>query len=260
MSLPPDPYTGCVPFDIDTGCCDNWDTIAPEVQDRAIQLAWSTLRTLTGGRVGNCPVLIRPCLSPPCDYCAAEWVSPRIYHGEWLNVVCGRDRCSCARMCEIVLPGPVAEVLEVAWSGEALPLSAFRIDNGNRLVRTDGECWPACQRMDLPLGAPCTLGVTYVPGVLPGATGEWAAGVLACEYTKACSGAKCRLPSSVVAVSRNGVTMEMDAGMFSGGFTGIREVDAYILSVNPHLLRTPPKVWSPDLEPALGRYETWPRV
>jgi len=183
-------------------------------------------------------------------------MGPQIRDGHWINFVCPRPHCSCERMCEIVLPGPVAEVAEVLWSGEPIPLASFRLDNGNRLVRTDGECWPSCQRMDLPLGAPCTLGVTYVPGLVPGVAGEWAAGVLACEFAKACTGGKCRLPASVVTVSRQGVTMEMDNGMFANGLTGIREVDAYLLSVNPHVLRVPPTVWSPDLIPAGHRYET----
>ena len=106
-------------------------------------------------------------------------------------------------------------------------------------------------------GAPCTLGVTYVPGLVPGAGGQWAAGVLACEFAKACTGAKCRLPSSVTSVARNGVAMEFDNGLFSNGLTGIREVDAYLLSINPHGLRTPSLVWSPDAPSAQHRYTTW---
>jgi hypothetical protein len=247
----------CVPFEIDPACCTGWDELDPELQARATELAWSTLRVLTAGRVGNCPVTVRPCLSPPCDVCRDIWMMPLNRNGHWMNFACPVNKCSCARLCEIVLPGPVVEVTAVEWGGEALPLSAFRIDNGNRLIRQDGECFPSCQRMDQPLGAPCTLGITYVPGVAPGPSGAWAAGVLACEFTKACTGAKCRLPSSVTSISRQGVSMEIDTGMFGNGLTGIREVDAYILSVNPHALRTPSMVWSPDLEPAEHRYTTW---
>ena len=245
----------CVPWPIDPGCCTEWDALAPEVQARSEQLAWATLRTLTGGRVGSCPVTVRPCLGPPCDECTT--LRPQIRNGDWINYVCGRESCSCARLCEIILPGPIAEILQVSWSGEDLPLTAFRVDNGNRLIRSDGECWPSCQRMDQPLGADCTLGIKYVPGVVPGLAGEYAAGVLACEYAKACSGTKCRLPASVTTIVRNGVSMEVDTAMFGNGLTGIREVDGFILAVNPHTLRTPPKVWSPDLEPAKHHYTTW---
>jgi hypothetical protein len=208
-------------------------------------LAWSSLRVLTGGRVGNCPVTMRPCLTPPCDACSMMW--PVLQDGNWLNVVCGKDECSCARLCEIIFPGPVAEISEVLMDGIAIDPTLFRLDNSNRLVREDGECWPSCQDMSAPLGEICTLGITYVPGVIPGAEGEWAAGLLACEYVKACTGGKCRLPSAVTAISRNGTTMEVTQGLFANNITGIREVDAYVTSLNPYALRTPPMVWSPDI-------------
>jgi hypothetical protein len=35
--------------------------------------------------------------------------------------------------------------------------------------------------------------------------------------------------------------------MFPDGMTGIREVDAYLTSINPNALRQPPRVWSPDM-------------
>lgn len=238
----------CVPWGLCAGCCDGWDELDEGLRCRATSLAWATLRTLTAGRVGSCAVTMRPCLSAPCDACSSSvWMRPHIRDGNWINTVCPQPRCSCVRMCEIAFPGPVAKILEVSWSGGALPLDSFRIDNGNLLVRTDGECWPSCQRMDRPLGASCTLGVTYVPGVAPGPEGQWAAGVLACEFAKACQGGKCRLPTSVVAIARQGVSMELATGMFADGQTGIREVDAFILSLNPNRLRNAPMVWSPDL-------------
>lgn len=245
----------CVPYEPDTSCCADWSSYPSGVSEWAKAMAWSALRTLTAGRVGNCPVVMRPCLSAPCNECATDaWMHPHIRDGYWINSVCGSPRCSCARLCEIAFPGPVAEVLEVSWSGSTIPLSAFRIDNGNLLVRQDGECWPSCQRMDLPLGEPCTLGVTYVPGLVPGIAGLWAAGVLACEFAKACTGAKCRLPASVTSISRQGVSMDIDTGLWAGGLTGIREVDAYILSVNPNQLAIAPMVWSPDIDVMAHRY------
>lgn len=257
MSQPSEPCgcEPCVPWSMCAGCCPEWDAFDADVQCRAEALAWATLRTLSGGRVGNCAVVMRPCLSPPCDACHNDvWMRPQIRDGHWFNWVCPTPRCSCERMCEIVLPGPVAVVSNVSWSGEDLPLSSFRLDNGNVLVRQDGECWPSCQRLDLPLGSPCTLGVTYVPGLVPGPTGEWAAGVLACEFAKACTGGRCRLPSSVTTIARQGVSMDLATGMFADGFTNIREVDAYLLSINPYQLRTPPTVWSPDLDAAAHRW------
>lgn len=233
------PYPPC------TDCCPGWDDYDPALQCRATALAWSTLRLLTGGRVGNCPVVMRPCLTAPCSVCAE--IRPSQIEGNWFNIACGGDACSCARLCEIIMPGPVAEVTEVRLDGIIIDPTLFRLDNGTKLVREDGECWPSCQNMSAPLGDSCTLGISYVPGLLPGAEGEWAAGLLACEYAKACTGGKCRLPSAVSSVSRNGTTMEMTAGLFANNITGIREVDAYVTGLNPYALRTPSMVWSPDL-------------
>lgn len=249
---------GCVPWVMDTSCCDEWDSLDPALQARAEVLAWDVLRVLTAGRVGSCPVTVRPCLGPPCTVCnpGGTWMIPFIRDGNWYDQICGSDPCSCERLCEIVLPGLAAMLTEVRLDGEVLPLEAFRIDNGNRIVRTDGQCWPSCQNMNAPLGDPATLGITYIPGIVPDAAGLWAAGVLACEFSKACSGAKCRLPSSVTSIARQGVAFTVSSGMFDNG-TGIREVDAYLHAVNPNGLKVPPMVWSPDVSWARHRYTTW---
>lgn len=274
---PEPPPSGCVPWDIDPSCCDcdNWDNLTPAIRERSEQLAWDTIKVLTGGQVGNCPVTMRPCLGPPCTVCNpygnwnyyGTWMVPYLQNGNWYNSVCGVDPCSCERMCEIVTPGAIAELTSIRLDGVEMPLTDFRVDNGNRIVRMDGECWPSCQNMNLPLGEPGTLGITYIPGVKPGPAGLWAAAVLACEFSKACMGNKCRLPSSVSQIVRQGVTMTLGAGLsartfrpeaFPGGLTGIREVDAYIYSVNPNALRMPAMVWSPDLTATKHRYQTLP--
>lgn len=260
------PVAGCVPFDPDFACCDEWDSYTPELQERAVTLAWSTLRTLSGGRVGNCTAIVRPCLGPPCNACTqwwrqnlehtSGWIGVGIRDGNWVNCACGTPKCSCERMCEIVMPGPVAALAMVVLDCVEQPLSDYRVDNLNRIVRTDGGCFPTCQDMTAKVGEHGAFAIYYIPGIIPDPSGLWAAGVLSCEYAKACSGEKCRLPSSVTTISRQGVTMTMDEGMFSNGLTGIREVDAYLSSINPNKHRIPPMVWSPDVPWAKHRYET----
>jgi hypothetical protein len=240
-------------------CCPDWGDLDDALLCRSIDLAWSTLRTLSGGMVGNCPVLVRPCLTSPCKVCS-DYSLGVFRTGEcegcWANN-CGTSGCSCPSLSEIVLPGPVAEVWQVKIDGAALPVDSYRVDNGNRLVRTDGSVWPSCQDMSADVGESKTMGVWYIPGVVPDSAALWAAGVLTCEFSKACSGGKCRLPSSVTSIARQGVTMEFSTGMFPDGMTGIREVDAFLTSVNPNALKVAPKVWSPDLVPAKHRYTTW---
>jgi hypothetical protein len=147
-------------------------------------------------------------------------------------------------------------VWQIKVDGILLPVDTYRVDNGNRIVRVDGQPWPSCQHMSRGTDVEGTLAVWYVPGIVPDSTALWAAGVMTCEFSKACSGAKCRLPSSVTSIARQGITMEMSTGMFPDGLTGIREVDAFLTSVNPNALRIPPKVWSPDLATAKHRYTT----
>jgi hypothetical protein len=48
-------------------------------------------------------------------------------------------------------------------------------------------------------------------------------------------------------VARQGVAYDIVSGSFPGGFTGIREVDAFIGLWNPRGLVSDSRVWSPDL-------------
>jgi hypothetical protein len=238
--------------EVDGSCCDEWQEYAPDVRVRAAELARRTLRTLTAGRVGNCPVELRPCVESPCGTCTGYYaggiLNPRVVDGRWTNVSCNPQGCSCDPLSEVVLPGE-AHGIEVWVDGEQF--DAWK-QYGNRLVRTDGMAWPSCQDYTVDGRKPGAFSVRYTPGEDPGQAGAWAYSTLACEYAKACCGKKCRLPSSVTSISRQGVTMELASGLFDQGLTGIREVDVYIASVNPNRLKVPSRVWSPDI-PA-GRF------
>ena len=251
MSVVPDLPDLCWP--IDEGCCSDWANYAPEVQDRAIAMATQTMRALTAYRVGGCPITVRPC-KLGCVQASATWFYfngsfyPTIVNGQWVNSCGCHSDCACSAMEQIALPAPVGEVEEVRLDGSVLSPSAYRVDNGHLLVRLDGGVWPTCQVMDAPDTEAGTFSVTYLNAYPVDGLGAYAAGVLACEYAKACSGAKCRLPSGVTDISRAGVTMTITTGLFPGGVTGIREVDTYLLRWNPNGLRMPPRVWSPDMK------------
>jgi hypothetical protein len=246
--------TTCVPWKPDIGCSQTeWDEFGPEVQDRAVDLAWAALRHLTAGRVGQCPVLARPCRQG-CSTrgdgnLAGPAFVPTMRDGFWFNSACGcgGSGCSCTTVCEVSLPGEVAAIFGVWVGGAKVDPTAYRIDNGHLLVRQDGDCWPLCQDMTQPWDGEDAFSILYLPGIRPGAAGLWAAGLLAYEFAKACTGGKCRLPSSVTSLARQGVSMEFTQGMFAGGVSGIREVDAWVKSVNPANLSQPSRVWSPDL-------------
>lgn len=220
----------------------------------AEMLAWSTLETLSSNQIAICPVTVRPCKKSCASgsyYFAGApgapfWPVIRP-DGQWINVWCGhRGGCGCSSVEEIVLPAPVGSIVSVVVDGVALPSTAYRVDDGNKLVRTDGDEWPTCQDFNLPAGDVGTFTVTYMNGATADSLVRYAAQLLAIEYLYALEGKKCKLPSGVTSIVRQGVSYEIQGAAFDDGFTGIREVDFVLRRYNPHALRTAPVVMSVD--------------
>jgi hypothetical protein len=136
----------------------------------------------------------------------------------------------------------------VSVDGEIIPVDAWRVDDGQWLVRTDGDCWPDCQDYDVDTGAG-VFTVTYQRGIAVPSVVSRAAGELACEWAKACAGAACRLPGRVSSIARQGVNLTMVdvATLLERGLTGIATVDQVIRSINPYGLTSRMKIASPDL-------------
>lgn len=256
----PVPASGICPWPIDPGCLgSDWDTLDPAVQDRAVGLASATLHRLTGYRVGGCPITVRPCKAG----CAAATTRPsyldmmgfyghgfypHIQGGVWVNSCGCTGSCSCGPECRVSLPGPVGRVDEVKVDGTVISSTDYRADGDGLLWTGTGDCpFPVCQNMALADTEVGTFSITYLNAWPVDALGAYAAGVLASEFAKACTGGKCRLPASVTAVSRQGISMQIAAGAFPDGFTGIREIDAYIALYNPTPIRQAVQVYSPDI-------------
>lgn len=275
----------CVPTGTDWSCAYTdeqmaemrLDAVKSAQIDRSEALAWSTLSALTGRQLATCPTTVRPCRAgcgPIGTWIAAPVGSfghfagvPGGYFGfapyvnglgMWVNS-CGcasRADCSCSVLQEVILPGTVGDVVEVWVDGAALAPSAYRVDNGNRLVRLDGGDWPVCQDMTQDRHGADAFSVTYYAGAAPDSVSLYIAGVLAAEYLKACSGDKgCRLPANVTNVVRQGVTFQMRIDLFESGLTGIREVDDWVGALNPYRLKAPPVIAIPRARKP--RMTTW---
>lgn len=233
----------------------NTDELDDDLKHRSEALAWSVLSALTGFQVGRGPVLVRP--SSPRFAAGTYFVAPAgamsgsfqpyVTNGQWFNA------CGCSGACghdcvsEIVLPGPVGSIQSVTIDGSVIDPTAYRVDNGDHLVRQDGGTWPTCQNMSLPAGAVGTFTVTYTQGAEPNELLNFAAGLLAIEFVAAAtSKGNCRLPSGVTQITRQGIAMNITSGLFENGMTGIREVDAVIRIYNPFGLKTAPVVLSVD--------------
>lgn len=258
------PSEGPCEWPIITSCCADWETYPSDVRVNATSWATEILWALTGRRFGLCQTTIRPCGSTcghggwmtwPVDSDgfsdgAGGFVLPYNYGGTWFNCACP-GACSCKARCEVQLQDPVDSIVSVVVDGITLDPSAYRVDNRSILVRTDGECWPRCQDLNLSNTSDVgTFFVTYRRGVSVPQAGQLAAGLLACDFAKSCVSG-CKLPGNLSTLSRQGVeiTMADPVEVLGQGLTGIALVDTWIQSVNPHRLANRPRVRSLDVSP-----------
>lgn len=231
-----------------------YQSLDPYQRDLAEAFAWSLLASLTAFQIGTCPITVRPCASRCTPggiqtypvYAAGTWM-PYISGGRWLNACGCETGCGCTRLSEVDLPGPVGKIVEVLQDGVALDPSAYRLDNGHLLVRTDGGEWPVCQDLALDSDQPGTFAVTYYRGAAPNDMTKFVAGVLAHEfYLGWTDEAKCRLPWNVTQVTRQGTSYELEPPSFPDGTTGIFEVDSFVSLVNPNRIKMPVSIASPE--------------
>lgn len=270
----------CVPDTTDWSCVGTAEEISgldPDLKARAEALAWYSLASLCAFQIGVCPTVLRPCAArcaPPGTWLEAPVRSssfaglptmtigsnftPHISGGVWVNSCrCSSgDSCSCGRLEQVELPGPVGDIVSVTIDGETIPPTSYRVDNGNMLVSVDPDViWPSCQDYSAGPNDEGSFVVTYYRGAAPNELTNYAAGLLAHEFYKACSNNKCKLPSGVTQVARNGVTYEIEMGLFPNGATGIKAVDAVIRIYNPYAVKSPSRVLTP--QSSGPRRSTW---
>lgn len=239
-----------------TACCPDWAGYSQEVKDRATRYATMILWAATGRRYGGCARVIRPwSLDRCCGFNPVwgfgGWMQPLLLDGVWRNCLCGTSSHECKPTCEVKLPGPVDQVIQVLVDGVVVDPDLWRVDDQQWLVRTDGECWPRCQNFDADPPAADTFEVTIV-GEMPPQVLLDAAGTLACEFAKSCTADRsCRLPGRLQSITRQGVSAnftDIDA-LFARELTGLPEVDAVIIALNPYGHKQRPFFFSYDTSP-----------
>lgn len=253
-------------------CSSVWSGLSTEQKTVAARLAAFTVYALTGRQFGTLTQTLRPCnaatlpplyqtfpvnvLNPWGVDDAGSYPAAYIYQGVWHNSGCRGISC-CGARCEVMLP-PTVSITSAIVDGATVTPSAYRVDNGRVLVRTDGACWPQCQDMNANPGAVNTFTITGVFGRAVPQEALDAAGILACEIGKSIAGQPCRLPQRMQSLSRQGVSVQFPSPntYLDRGLTGLNEVDQLVVQLNPGRLTRAPKILSPDLSPS--SITTWP--
>jgi hypothetical protein len=265
---------------VDTGCCDDvWASADVATQTAAAEYGAFSVWAATGRRFGACTRTVRPCgrdcsenLGWGSGYYWSEgtWF-PYILNGVWRNCWCGGGAgCQCKAQCQVWLTPPVSGIVEVRFSdGTVVDPATYRVDDWQWLVRQgpdlddEGGCWPNHNDYDFPVTGALAPSdktaweVTYLWGIPVPAVLQRAAGELACEWIKNCSGAECRLPQRVTSIARQGVSISLaDVDqLLQNGLTGLTTVDSIIQRFNPGRLPSRMHIASPDL-PVI-RETTW---
>ncbi|MEV4122926.1 hypothetical protein [Micromonospora sp. NPDC049645] len=256
-----DDVAACEPWPVDTTCLPpGWSADPAQWTDKqkaARDIAQGILAPLAVRAYGLCARLVRPC-SVRCASAAGyqlagrQWFVPALVGGRVVNGCgCVASRCGCGPLSEVLLPGPVYDVLSVKVDGLIVPPTAYRVDDGLRLVRTDGVPWPTWQDLAAPPEQLGTFAVEYRRGVPLPAAGRRALTAYTVEIHKGmCGDPACRLPARVTNITREGTTYSLldDPNvMLDQGRTGVPEVDAWLASVNPYKIKSEMRVWSPDM-------------
>lgn len=178
------------------------------------------------------------------------------YHRSWGRCGCWADRGhleildgyvhhhSAQGVYAIQLPrSPITNITAVTIDGVAF--TQYEMHRNGWIERTDGQAWDVCSG---------TTSITYQFGEPPPRGGKQATIELAYELGREQVGdADCRLPTNVVSITRQGVTIQrQSATEFQQLYrTGIPSVDRWLAAVNPESRPTHGRVWSPDLPSAV---------
>jgi hypothetical protein len=137
----------------------------------------------------------------------------------------------------------ITGIVSVTIDGD--PFTDYRLLRTGWLERLDNQGWNTC-------GGDTT--VTYLWGEPPPLGGKEAAIALATELARAATGiGECRLPSNVVSITRQGLTIEkLSINDFLDKYrTGVPEVDMWLSAVNPRGHQRSARIWSPDIPAAV---------
>lgn len=222
--------------------CEEWpvewpcqtEGVDPPLIAAALDLASQLLWALSGYRVGRCEFreAFRPGVGGACGMPYKDG------SGNWRNR--GRSGGMCCRV--LLTHRPVGTVTEVIDGGVTLDPSEYRVEGS--WLRRRNACWSTAGECDDP-----ELIVVYQAGVpFPPGTAQ-VVGEVACEYLDALQGRQCKLPSRATSITRQGVTVTLDAAseFVNRRRVGLPLTDAWLETVVGSGPRVQSRVLSPDI-------------
>jgi len=244
--------------------CSGLDPVADAaVLAAAVAHSSQTLFGLSGRQYpGACLEDFYPCLGGNGGCGGASWGTrdwwwssyptiPVRVAGQWQNIGSCDDRCKAE--C-VKLPGPIVSVEAVIIDGVVLDPAAYRVRGFRRLCRVDGGKWPCTQ--DFSVGG--TWHVQYTRGKPIEPNMRWYASMLGCEFAKAACGGESCLPSNVVSVVRDGVSIDFEKAeaLFDRQAIGMELIDQWLKTVNPKGIARRATVARADDPRIMGRWTT----
>lgn len=265
------------PLNTDAAC---WDIPAGTPQatiDFWHRAASEYLWAATGRRLGpSCPVTVRPCRKSCAEgygqyfnqgqflgsgFQFTGGMIPYMAGGRMYNAtLCGCTAdCHCGpELCQIELPGPVYDIVDVQLDGFTVDSATYALYDARFLTRINDpqdeieepHCWPTCQDLTLTPAHPGTFSVTFRTGLSLNNMATAAVTELTAHFIRGCNGCGCGTGTqrNLSRLSRQGVELEFvdPQSLFDNGLTGIPVVDWFIRVQNPDGLTKQSRVLSPD--------------
>lgn len=237
---------------LNTADTAEWNALSADAKTVSTAAAIRVLWSATGRQFSACSVIARPILMP--GFTSEAWISP---NPPWVPVHLDDDlwinwpaNVPLFDPTMTKLEGPVASITSVLIGNVVLSNTKYRLDRAAWLVRTDGSGWPLWQDTSLPGTDSTAFVVNYVQGIAPPTELLAVAGTYALEFSRALSpsgSTTCRLPSRAKTITRQGITIDMvdPTTLLEKGLTGLPDVDAVVLALNPNRYLAPPRVLVP---------------
>lgn len=260
----------------DEACLKLPDGTTDEQRELWRRVAAEILYNRTGQRFGDgCAHTVRPCRKKcadgwasrlnfwPAGYNGSPWIPYVDVNGDMRNAsLCGCSTdCHCgSELCQIELPGPIRDIVQVDINGTVLDSSVYFSYDARFLVLRpevadvhpdlDITCWPMCQDLSKLAGQPDTFSVTYSIGLAVPFMAQVAMSEVMNHLAQQCDGCGCGAGArqNLQRLSRQGVELEFaDAQqVFTDGRLGLPLADMFIQTYNPGGLPRAMRVFSPD--------------